>query len=112
VPVSDPGMVSRLSPLHRLKSRGARIGTPAQAASAQSFHGLVIACCPDQAMLALAENLPGTRGVAAVAHDNQELLHWVGACAPQHLGGHILPTFTPGAAQIPRRTEEPFEPSR
>jgi hypothetical protein len=90
--VSDPGMVSRPSSLHRLKGRGVRIGTPAQAASARSFHGLMIAFCPDQAMLALTEILPGIRGVAAVAHDNQQLLHWVDTYTPQHLGGQIIPT--------------------
>jgi hypothetical protein len=100
--VDDPGMVSRLSSLHRLKGRGVRLGTPAQAASARSFHGLVIAFCPDQAMLALAETLPETRGIAAVAHDNQALLDWVDACAPQHLGGQVLPTASPGVNQVAR----------
>jgi hypothetical protein len=110
--VSDPGMVSRLGSLHRLKGRGVRIGTPAQAARARSFHGLVIAFCPDQAMLALAENLPGTHGIAAVAHDNQQLLHWVDTCAPQHLGGQILAAPSPGMTQSTGHAEEPFQPSR
>jgi hypothetical protein len=110
--VTDPGAVSRLSSLHRLKSRGVRIGTPAQAASARSFHGLVIAYCPDQKMLALAETLPGIRGIAAVAHNNQELLDWVDACAPQHLGGQTLAGPSPGRAPSTWHAEEPLQPSQ
>ncbi|MUN63787.1 hypothetical protein GMA12_11655 [Kocuria sediminis] len=110
--VHDPAMISRLSSLHRLKRRGARMGTPAQASSARSFHGMVIAFCPDQAMLALAENLPGVRGVAAVAHDNHRLLDWVGACAPQHLGGQVLIGLSPSATHMPQRDEASCHPTR
>lgn len=42
-----------------------RIGTAERTARARSFHGVLIAYCPDAAMLAAA--VPGARAVAAVA---------------------------------------------
>lgn len=89
--VVDPVMVVQLTHLRRLKTRGVRIGTAEQAARARSFHGVLIAYCPDAAMLAAAEAAPGARAVAAVAAHNEQLLEWVAASTPQHLGGDVLP---------------------
>lgn len=105
--VADPVMVAQLSHLHRLRARGVRIGTAEQAARARSFHGVVIAYCPDRSMLAAAEALPGVRGLAAVALHNDQLADWVAACAPQHLGGDALPA----GVTAPARSAGPLQPS-
>lgn len=107
--VADPGMVADLGHRQRLRSRGVRIGTAQQAAGARSFHGAVIAYCPDATMLAIAEALPGVRAVAAVALHNDQLLEWVAACTPQHLGGDLLPGWPPPTA--PARPESILHPS-
>lgn len=91
--VADPTMVVQLSHLRRLTSRGVRIGTAEQAARARSFHGVMIAYCPDATMLTTAEAVPGARAVAAVAALNEPLLEWVAAGTPQHLAGDVLPTL-------------------
>ncbi|MGQ1795833.1 hypothetical protein ACT4S5_01640 [Kocuria oceani] len=109
--VPDPTLITRLSLLQRLKSRRVRIGTVEQAAGARSFHGIVIAYCPDASMLAAAEALPGVRAVAAVASHNDQLLAWVAAYAPQHLGGDIVPARPETTAPAPARTGHILQPS-
>jgi transposase len=109
--VADTAMVSQLNHLQRLQSRGVRIGTPAQATRARSFHGMVIAYCPDPTMLAAAESLPGTRGVAAVALHNEHLVQWVAACAPQHLGGEALVVGPQATAPRTTRPTQSLQPS-
>ncbi|MEX5272041.1 hypothetical protein [Kocuria sabuli] len=108
--VSDPGLVTRLSPLQRLKSRGVRIGTAEQAAGARSFHGMVIAFRPDAAMLVAAEALSGVRAVVAVAASNDQLREWVGIYAPQHLGGVVLPTRPEVTAAVSVRPGQVLQP--
>ncbi|MHC5560678.1 hypothetical protein [Kocuria sp. U4B] len=98
--VSEAALGEELGHLQRLKTRGVRIGTTEQAARARAFHGVVIAYCPNQAMLTAAEALPGVRAVAAVALRNEALLEWVAAGAPQHLGGEVL-TVSSGASGPP-----------
>ncbi|MGX5359049.1 hypothetical protein [Kocuria sp. KH4] len=88
--VADPVLVVQLNHLHRLQARGVRIGTTEQAGRARFFHGVLIAYCPDAAMLTTAEAVPGARAVAAVAAHNNQLLAWVAAGTPQHLGGDDL----------------------
>ena len=104
--VADPVLVAQFNHLHRLQARRVRVGTAEQAARARSFHGVVIAYCPDAAMLATAEAVPGTRGVAAVAAHNDELLAWVAAPAPHHLGGAVLP-----ASPLAAEPGQPLQPS-
>lgn len=108
---TDPTVVTRLSLLQRLKSRGVRIGTAEQARRARSFHGMVIAFCPDAAMLAAAEVLPGVRAVAAVARSNDQLLGWVAAYSPQHLGGDVLAARSQAAPPAPARSTQTLQPS-
>ena len=107
--VTDPAAVAQLSHLQRLKARGVRIGTADQAGRARSFHGMVIAYCPDPVMLAAAEALPAARGLAVVALHNEPLLNWVTACAPQHLGGDALPVRSRTTA--PARSAGALQPS-
>lgn len=107
--VPDPTPLTRLSPLQRLTSRGVRIGTADQAAGARSFHGMVIAYCPDATMLTAAEALPGVRVVAAVALHNDQLVEWVDTYAPQHLGGDIVSTLPEATA--PTRLGHALQPS-
>lgn len=109
--VADTAMVSQLSHLRRLQSRGVRIGTAAQAVRARSFHGMVIAYCPDSTMLAAAEALPGVRGVAAVALHNEHLVAWVAAYGPQHLGGDTLASPPRDRAPVSAQSERPLQPS-
>ena len=89
--VPQVSMVEELGLLWRLKARGVKIGTVGQDARARSFNGVLIVYGPDRKMLADAEDVPGVGGIAAVAVDNEELLPWVAAYAPQHLGGQLLP---------------------
>lgn len=109
--VTDPAVVTRLSLLQRLKSRGVRIGTAEQAGRARSFHGMVIAFCPDAAMLAAAEMLPGVRAVAAVARSNDQLLGWVAAYSPLHLGGDVLAVRSEAIPLAPARSPRILQPS-
>lgn len=87
--VPDPALVTRLSPLQRLTSRGVRIGTAEQAAGARSFHGMVLAYCPDATMLTAAEAMPGVRAVAAVAMHNDQLVD---------MGGRLRTSSAHGSA--------------
>lgn len=109
--VSDPGLVTRLSLLQRLKNRGVRIGTAEQAAGARSFRGMVIAFRPDAAMLVAAEALPGVRAVVAVAASNDQLREWVGIYAPQHLGGDVLPARPEVTAAVSVRSGQVLQPN-
>jgi hypothetical protein len=109
--VADTAMVSQLNHLQRLQSRGVRIGTAEQAARARSFHGMVIAYCPDPTMLAAAEALPGIQGLAAVGLHNEHLEQWVAACAPQHLGGEPLAVRPQATAPVAARSPQPLQPS-
>lgn len=87
---ADPPLVEDLSHLHRLQRRGVRIGTVEQATYERTFSGVVIAYCPDSAMLMAAEQIPGAQGLVALAQDIAAPIPWVAATDPQHLGGHIL----------------------
>ena len=109
--VADPALVVQLSHLRRLKTRGVRIGTAEQAARTRSFHGVMIAYCPDAAMLAAAEAAPGGRAVAAVADHNEHLLAWAAAAAPQHLGGDVLPGLPRTAAPVSAGSGQLLRPS-
>lgn len=109
--VPDPTPLTRLSPLQRLTSRGVRIGTADQAAGARSFHGMVIAYCPDATMLTAAEALPGVRVVAAVGLHNDQLVDWVAAYAPQHLGGDVVPNLPGATAPASARSGHTLQPS-
>ncbi|MEX5298581.1 hypothetical protein RCG67_07350 [Kocuria sp. CPCC 205292] len=109
--VTGPSVLAQLSHLQRLRARGVRVGTAEQATRARSFHGIVIAYCPDRAVLTAAEALPDARGVAAVALPNDALSEWVAACAPQHLGGHALPVPAGTSAPAPPRSAQPLQPS-
>jgi hypothetical protein len=84
--------------LRRLKGRGIRIGTVAQAVRATTFSGAVIAYAPDTQMLTEAEDIAGVQAFAAVAGDNDALGPWVDAHHPQHLGGQRLVPRDPFAA--------------
>lgn len=110
--VADPVLVRELNHLHRLQARGVRIGTAGQAARARSFHGALIVYCPDAAMLAAAEAVPGARAVAAVAAHNDELLAWVIAGTAQHLGGDVLPVAPLAAAPVPAVPGPVRQPNR
>lgn len=109
--VTGPSVLAQLSHLQRLRARGVRVGTAEQATRARSFDGIVIAYCPDRAVLTAAETLPGARGVAAVALHNDALSECVAACAPQHLGGHALLVPAGTSAPVPARSAQPLQPS-
>lgn len=83
-------MGEELYHLRRLKGRGVRIGTAAQAVRATSFRGAVIVYAPDTRMLTEAEDIAGIVAVAVVAGHNDALGPWVDAHHPQHLGGQRL----------------------
>jgi len=103
--------VHELGHLQRLRSRGVRIGTAAQAARARSFHGVMIAYCPDAAMLVVAEQVLGVRGVVAVAGDNEQLLEWVASQDPQHLGGQVLIPAPAGEGLGAGGSRRPLQPT-
>lgn len=109
--VADPVLVTQLSHLRRLRFRGVRLGTAEQAGRARSFHGVLIAHCPDAAILSAAEAVSGARAVAAVAAHNDELLAWVAAGTPQHLGGGVLPASPPAAAPVAAGPGQLLQPS-
>ncbi|MCT1615582.1 hypothetical protein [Kocuria marina] len=98
--VADPVLVAQLNHLHRLQARGVRIGTTEQTARARSFHGVLIAYCPDAAMLAAAAAVPGARAVAAVA-----------AGTAQHLGDAGVPAAPLAAAPVAAGPRQPLQPS-
>lgn len=102
-------MTARLGRLQRMKPREVRIGTTVQAARARTFHGVMIAYCPDHPVLTTAEALPAAWGLAAVDLRNDPLLDWVAACVPQHLGGDVLPV--PSGPIAPARPVKAFQPS-
>lgn len=110
--VADPALVAPFSPLRRLQAREVRIGTAGQAARARSFHGVLIAYCPDAAMLAAAEVVPGARAVAAVAAHIEPLLAWVTAGAAQHLGGDVVSAAPLAAAPVAAGPGQPLQPRR
>lgn len=109
--VADTAMAGQLSHLQRLQSRRVRIGTADQASRARSFHGMVIAYCPDPVMLATAETLPGAQGLVAVALHNEHLEEWVSAYAPQHLGGDTLAVRPKATTPVPARSAPPSNPA-
>lgn len=88
--VPNIGMGEELYHLRRLKGRGVRIGTAAQAVRATTFRGAVIVYAPDTRMLTEAEDIHGVVAVAVVAGHNEPLGPWVDAHHPQHLGGQQL----------------------
>lgn len=61
-------------------------------------------------MLATAEALPGVRAVAAVARSDDQILEWVGAYAPQHLGGNVLPALPEAAPPASARSGQALQP--
>ena len=95
--VPTPQVGEELYHLRRLKGRGVRIGTAAQAVRATSFRGAVIAYAPDARMLTEAEDIAGVVAVAVVAGRNDALGPWVDAYDPQHLGGQRLVARDPFA---------------
>lgn len=107
--VTDLAMITQQNHLQRLKSRGVRIGTPKQAARARSFHGVVIAYCPDRTMLTIAESLTNARAVAIIALDNDQLVQWVADWTPQHLGGDVLPVSPLAVTRAPARPVPPSQ---
>ncbi|MHC5560685.1 hypothetical protein [Kocuria sp. U4B] len=96
--VPTPAMGEELYHLQRLKGRGVKIGTVAQAVRATAFHGAVIAYAPDTRMLTEAEDINGVLAVAVVAGHNDALGPWVDAHHPQHLGRQRLVARDPFAA--------------
>ncbi|GAB2603443.1 hypothetical protein GCM10009696_06110 [Kocuria himachalensis] len=95
--VASAGMGEKLHHLRRLKARGVKIGTVAQAARATIFHGAVIVYAPDARMLTEAEDIDGVMAFAVVAGDNDTVSPWVDAYHPQHLGGQRLSPRDPFA---------------
>lgn len=81
--------------LHRLRARGVTIEAATEPGALTGFTGPVIVYCPDVYALAVAERLPITCGIVAVAADNAPLRPWVHAFAPQHLAGHVLTPVQP-----------------
>lgn len=81
--------------LHRLRARGVTIEAATDPGALTGFTGPVIAYCPDLHALAVAERLPITCGIVAVAADNAPLRPWVHAFTPQHLAGHVLTPVQP-----------------
>ena len=81
--------------LHRLRARGVTVEAATAPRPLAGFTGPVIACCPDLHALAVAEQLPITCGIVAVAADNAPLRPWVHAFTPQHLAGQVLPPAQP-----------------
>ncbi|GEO97019.1 hypothetical protein KTU01_31420 [Kocuria turfanensis] len=55
--------------------------------------------------------MPGARAVAAVAAHNDELLAWVTASTPQHLGGDVLPAPPLAAAPVSAGPGQLLQPS-
>ncbi len=96
--VPGPALVTRLSPLQRLTSRGVRIDTAEQAAGARSIHGMVLAYCPDATMLTAAEAMPGVRAVAAVALHNDQLVEMGGRLRIPAHGSAPWAVMTAGTA--------------
>lgn len=88
-----------------------RIGTAGQAGRARSFHGVLIAYCPDAAMLAAAEAVPGARAVAAVAAHNEPLPAWMTVGTAQHLGGVGVPASLLAAAPVGAGPGQSLQPS-
>lgn len=95
--VASPGMGEKLHHLRRLKARGVKTGTVAQAARATTFHGAMIAYAPDARMLTEAEDIDGVMAFAVVAGDNDAVSPWVDAYHPRHLGGQRLSSRDPFA---------------
>lgn len=81
--------------LGRLKSRGVRMGTIAQAERARRFDRVLIAYTPDAATLERAEALVAARVVVAVGGDSHPLRAWVRDHHPVHLGGADLLGVSP-----------------
>ena len=81
--------------LHRLRTRGVTVEAATDPRPLAGFTGPVIAYCPNLYALAVAERLPITCGIVAVAADNAPLRPWVHAFTPQHLAGHVLAPVQP-----------------
>ena len=77
--------------LHRLRTRGVTVEAATDPRPLAGFTGPVIAYCPNLYALAVAERLPITCGIVAVAADNAPLRPWVHAFTPQHLAGQADP---------------------
>ena len=67
--VPTPQVGEELYHLRRLKGRGVKIGTVAQAVGATAFHGAVIAYAPDLRMLTEAEDIAGVVALAVRGRD-------------------------------------------
>ena len=88
--VPDRSLVPELEQLRRLKSRGVRMGTSAQAEDAHHFDQVLIAYRPDPATLARAEAMAQARVVVAIGENSEHLREWVNTHRPVHLGGADL----------------------
>ncbi|MGX5359788.1 hypothetical protein [Kocuria sp. KH4] len=94
--VPDPSQVPIIEQLGRLKTRGVRMGTIAQAEQARHFDRVLIAYTPDAATIERAEALAEARVVVAIGGDPHALRTWVNQYRPVHLGGaDLLATPTP-----------------
>ena len=104
--VPDRSLVPELEQLRRLKSRGVRMGTIAQAEDAHHFDQVLIAYRPDPATLARAEAMAQARVVVAIGENSEHLLEWVNTHRPVHLGGAdllaapLLPAPGPTVAMV------------
>ena len=88
--VPDRSRMPEIEQLRRLKSRGVRMGTIAQAEQARHFDRVLLAYTPDAATLARAEALAEARVVVAIGDDPNQLREWVNTHHPVHLGGASL----------------------
>lgn len=93
--VPDQTRLPEVEQLRRLKSRGVRMGTIAQAEQARHFDRVLLAYTPDAATLARAEALAEARVVVAIGDDPDQLREWVNDHHPVHLGGANLMTTSP-----------------
>lgn len=93
--VPHQGLMSEIEQLRRLKSRGVRMGTIAQAERARNFDRALIAYRPEAATLVRAEAMVGVRVLVAVGGGPEEVGAWVSQHRPVHLGGAALTDPTP-----------------